>query len=145
MRTHTNLERFYKAQERDYAIALSEIKNGKKQSHWMWYIFPQIAGLGFSETSKFYAIKNVREAEEFLNHSVLGKRLIEICNELLNLETNDAHKFFGSPDDLKLHSSMTLFSSLPNTKSVFQKVLNKYFEGGKDALTLGILKELERK
>jgi len=140
-----NLQRFLKAQEKDFHTALSQIKNSKKQSHWMWYIFPQIAGLGFSETSKFYAIKNVREAEEFLNHSVLGKRLIEICNELLNLETNDAHKFFGSPDDLKLHSSMTLFSSLPNTKSVFQKVLNKYFEGGKDALTLGILKELERK
>jgi len=145
MAKENNLKRFIDAQEADYSVALSEIKKGRKQSHWMWYIFPQIAGLGFSETSKFYAIKNVREAEEFLNHSVLGKRLIEICNELLNLETNDAHKFFGSPDDLKLHSSMTLFSSLPNTKSVFQKVLNKYFEGGKDALTLGILKELERK
>src|SRR5665213_2039019 len=106
MPSNYNLQRFINAQETSYQIALSEIKNGKKQSHWMWYIFPQIAGLGISETSKFYAIKNVHEAEEFLYHSVLGKRLIEICNELLNLETNDAHKIFGSPDDLKLHSSM---------------------------------------
>lgn len=138
-----NLERFVNAQEKDYCIALSEIKSGKKQSHWMWYIFPQIAGLGFSETSKFYAINNFHEAEAFLNHSILGKRLIEICQELLNLETNDAHKIFGSPDDLKLRSSMTLFSSLPNTNPVFQKVLEKFFDGKKDTMTLEILKHLE--
>jgi uncharacterized protein (DUF1810 family) len=136
-----NLQRFLKAQEKDYSIALSEIKNGKKQSHWMWYIFPQIEGLGFSETSKFYAIKNNHEAEEFLNHPVLGRRLIEICNELLNLETNNAHTIFGSPDDLKLRSSMTLFSSVSNSDAVFQKILDKYFNGKKDALTLKILKK----
>ena len=134
-----NLQRFLDAQEKDYPIALSEIKNGKKKSHWMWYIFPQIQGLWLSETSKFYAIKNVPEAEDFLNHPVLGNRLIKICNELLNLETYDAHKIFGSPDDLKLHSSMTLFSSLPNTNSVFQKVLDKYFNGEKDEKTLQII------
>lgn len=81
-----NLQRFISAQEKDYPIALSEIKRGKKQSHWMWYIFPQIQGLGFSETSKFYAIKDIHEAEEFLNHPVLGSRFIRICNELLNLK-----------------------------------------------------------
>jgi uncharacterized protein (DUF1810 family) len=127
-------------QEKDYQIALSEIKNGKKQSHWMWYIFPQIEGLGFSETSKFYAIKNIHEAREFLKHPVLGSRLIEICNELLKLETNDPHTIFGNPDDLKLRSSMTLFSSLLNTNFVFQKVLDKYFDGKKDSKTLEILK-----
>ena len=142
MITGNNLQRFLNAQEKDYQIALSEIKNGKKQSHWMWYIFPQIAGLGFSETSKFYAIKNIHEAREFLNHSALGSRLIEICNELLNLETNDAHIIFGAPDDLKLHSSMTLFSSLPNAKPIFKKVLDKYFDGKKDSKTLEILKKL---
>ena len=140
MQSTSHLQRFLDAQEKDYQIALSEIKNGKKQSHWMWYIFPQIAGLGFSETSKFYAIKNTHEAREFLNHSVLGSRLIEICNELLNLETNDAHTIFGAPDDLKLHSSMTLFSSLQNANPIFQKVLDKYFDGKKDSKTLEILK-----
>ena len=134
-----NLQRFLDAQEKDYPIALSEIKNGKKKSHWMWYIFPQIQGLGFSETSKFYAIENIGEAMGFLNHPVLGKKLIEICSELLNLGTNDAYKIFGSPDDIKLHSSMTLFSSLPNTNSVFQKVLDKYFNGEKDEKTLQII------
>src|SRR6185312_1176457 len=136
-----NLKRFLDAQENDYAIALSEIKNGKKQSHWMWYIFPQMQGLGLSETSKFYAIKNIREAEEFLNHPVLGSRLIEICNELLNFETGDAHKIFGSPDDMKLQSSMTLFSSLAGTNTVFQKVLDKFFDGKKDEKTLRIINE----
>ena len=134
-----NLQRFLDPQEKDYPIALSEIKNGKKKSHWMWYIFPQIQGLGFSETSKFYAIENIGEAMGFLNHPVLGKKLIEICSELLNLGTNDAYKIFGSPDDIKLHSSMTLFSSLPNTNSVFQKVLDKYFNGEKDEKTLQII------
>ena len=85
MTTNYNLQRFLNAQEKDYWVALSEIKNGKKQSHWIWYIFPQVQGLGLSETSKFYAIKNIHEAEEFLNHPILGSRLIEICNELLNL------------------------------------------------------------
>jgi uncharacterized protein (DUF1810 family) len=140
MITGNNLQRFLNAQEKDYQIALSEIKNGKKQSHWMWYIFPQIEGLGFSETSKFYAIKNIHEAREFLKHPVLGSRLIEICNELLKLETNDPHTIFGNPDDLKLRSSMTLFSSLLNTNFVFQKVLDKYFDGKKDSKTLEILK-----
>ncbi|HXR84191.1 MAG TPA: DUF1810 domain-containing protein [Hanamia sp.] len=136
-----NLNRFLKAQQRHYPIALSEIKNGKKQSHWVWYIFPQIQGLGFSETSKFYAIKNIQEAQEFLKDPVLGQRLIEICNELMKLKTNDAYKIFGSPDDTKLRSSMTLFSSLENTDPVFQKVLDKFFDGKKDEKTLKIITE----
>ena len=141
MSTSTNLTRFLDAQKSDYSTALAEIKNGKKRSHWMWYIFPQIHGLGFSETSKFYAIKNVQEAEDFLNDPVLGKRLIDICNELLNQKTNDAYQIFGSPDNVKLRSSMTLFSSLKNTDPVFQKVLDKFFQGEKDGKTLSMIEE----
>lgn len=141
MTTENNLKRFIEAQEANYQIALSEIKNGRKQSHWMWYIFPQIHGLGFSETSKFYAIKNIQEAEEFLMHPILGERLIEMCNKLLELKSKDANKIFGSPDDLKLKSSMTLFSSLHNSNPVFQSVLEKFFNGTKDNKTLQIISE----
>lgn len=139
MTKENSLKRFLDAQEADYQIALSEVKNGRKRSHWMWYIFPQIQGLGFSETSKLYAIKDIREAEEYLKHPVLGSRLVLICNELLGLESNDANKIFGSPDDLKLKSSMTLFSSLHNTNPVFQLVLEKFFNGTKDNKTLQII------
>jgi uncharacterized protein (DUF1810 family) len=139
MAEETNLARFIDAQKSDYATALSEIKNGKKRSHWMWYIFPQIAGLGFSETSKFYSLKSLREAQEYLKHPVLGPRLIEISNALLDLKSNDAHSVFGFPDDQKLRSSMTLFSGLPDTNPVFQAVLDKFFNGVKDAKTLQIL------
>jgi uncharacterized protein (DUF1810 family) len=138
MSEEKNLQRFLDAQKTDYQTALSEIRNGRKRSHWMWYIFPQIQGLGFSETSKFYAIKDIKEAGEYLKHSVLGNRLIGICNELLKLESNDAHRIFGSPDDMKLKSSMTLFSSLQN-QPVFQQVLDKFFEGAKDEKTLQIV------
>src|SRR5437763_17188659 len=103
----STLKRFIDAQEKSYAIALSEIKRGRKQSHWMWYIFPQIKGLGFSETSMYYAIEDIEEAEAFFKHPVLSSRLIEISKELLKLESNNAHQILGSPDDIKLHSSMT--------------------------------------
>lgn len=139
MSSENNLERFIDAQETSYGIAISEIKNGRKRSHWMWYIFPQIQGLGFSETSRFYAIKDLNEADEFLNHPVLGSRLIDICNALIALEKNNASKIFGYPDDLKLKSSMTLFASSPNTYSVFQLVLDKFFNGTKDDKTLHII------
>ena len=138
MSKETNLERFISAQEKSYPIALSEIKKGKKQSHWMWYIFPQLQGLGFSETSKFYAIKDIDEAKEFLLHPVLGNRLVDLCNELLKLEPDNATSIFGSPDDLKLKSSMTLFSSL-KINPVFQKVLDKLFNGAKDSKTLELI------
>ena len=132
------LNRFIEAQQRDYATALAEIKNGKKQSHWMWYIFPQVQGLALSETSRFYAIKDVPEALEFVQHPVLGSRLVEICNVLLKLDENDPHKIFGSPDDMKLKSSMTLFASL-NVNAVFQSVLDKFFNGAKDNKTVQII------
>jgi uncharacterized protein (DUF1810 family) len=135
----STFKRFIDAQERSYATALSEIKSGRKRSHWMWYIFPQIKGLGFSETSRYYAIEDIKEAEEFLNHPILGSRLIEISKELLKLESNNAHQILGSPDDIKLHSSMTLFSSVPGASSVFEDVLRKFFNGEKDNKTLQIL------
>ncbi len=133
------LDRFIKAQQKDYSMALEEVKHGQKKSHWMWYIFPQIYGLGLSEISRFYAIKDLKEAEAYLSHPVLGKRLLEISNELLSLKNDDAGSIFGSPDDLKLKSSMTLFSSLPNPHPVFESVLDKFFDGNKDSKTLNIL------
>lgn len=136
-----HLTRFISAQEAVFETALDEIRNGKKQSHWMWFIFPQIQGLGFSQTSKFYAIKDLGEADAYLKHPVLGDRLLRICKELLRLKGDDAHRIFGSPDDLKLKSSMTLFSSVPDTDPVFQAVLDKFFGGAKDLNTLHILKQ----
>lgn len=134
------MQRYLSAQERDYEVALAEIRKGRKQSHWMWYIFPQIQGLGFSEMSRFYAIKDLPEAETFLQHPVLGSRLVQICEALLKLESKDAHRIFGSPDDLKLKSSMTLFASLPAANPVFSEVLEKFFNGGKDEKTVQILR-----
>ena len=139
MSKQNDLERFITAQETNYHIALTEINQGKKQSHWMWYIFPQIQGLGFSEMTKLYAIRDLDEAREFLRHPVLGKRLMDICNELLQLKSNDAHAIFGSPDDKKLKSSMTLFAAVNNTNPVFQLVLNKFFKGEKDQSTVRII------
>ncbi|MEO6893548.1 MAG: DUF1810 domain-containing protein [Ginsengibacter sp.] len=135
-----SLQRFLDAQGNDYEIALSEIKNGKKRSHWMWYIFPQIHDLGFSEMSKLYSIKSLDEAQEYLLHPVLGKRLIEISQSLLDLPSNNAHAIFGSPDDAKLKSSMTLFVSLQKTDAVFKLVLEKFFYGEKDEKTIEIIR-----
>jgi uncharacterized protein (DUF1810 family) len=146
MKQSNNLKRFLDAQETDFSVALSEIKNGQKRSHWMWYIFPQIQGLGYSEMSKLYAIKDLCEAVEFLQHPLLGNRLVSICNELLALKSNDAHLIFGSPDDFKLKSCLTLFAAVNNSHPVFQLVLDKYFNGIKDHQTLDIiagLKDLE--
>ncbi len=134
-----NLQRFLSAQQNTYATALEEIKNGRKESHWMWYIFPQISGLGFSETSKLYAIKDLKEAKGYLQEPVLGKRLIEISTALLQLESNSPGRVFGSPDDMKLKSSMTLFAAISFADPVFDKVLDKFFRGVRDAQTLQIL------
>ena len=135
-----NLERFLNAQQKDYQIALSEIRSGRKRSHWMWYIFPQIDGLGQSETSIFYAIKNMEEAKKYLNHSVLGHRLREISAALLNLGENNARLIFGSPDDLKLKSCMTLFAQVDENKDrIFRKVLDKFFGGHFDRRTLELI------
>lgn len=138
MSNKKNLIRFLEAQNDVYEIALKEIRNGSKKGHWMWYIFPQIDGLGSSQTTTFYSIKNRSEAREYLNHEILGTRLIEISNELLKLNTNSI-EIFGQIDSMKLQSSMTLFSLLENTNPVFQKVLDKYFSGMKDENTFQLL------
>jgi uncharacterized protein (DUF1810 family) len=139
MTINNNLTRFLDAQQANYQTALSEIKNGRKRSHWMWYIFPQIQGLGFSETAKYYAIKDAVEAQEYLAHPVLGSRLVEISSELLKQPGNDPYRILGSPDDMKLKSSMTLFAALPNTNPVFQQVLDKFYGSAKDSKTLQLL------
>ncbi|MDR2655847.1 MAG: DUF1810 domain-containing protein [Oscillospiraceae bacterium] len=134
-----NLARFVAAQEGSYRHALSEIRNGRKTSHWMWYIFPQVSGLGVSSTSRFYAISGLEEAAAYLAHPVLGKRLVEISKALLDLDGGDAAEVFGRPDDIKLKSSMTLFSLVENSSHIFGEVLHKFFNGKKDWRTLRIL------
>lgn len=138
-----DLERFVEAQKSDYEIALSEMRSGRKRSHWIWYIFPQLQGLGHSYYAKLYGIYDLDEAKEYLAHSVLGARLEEICTALLGLESSDAEYVMGGhPDDWKLKSSMTLFAVADGREdSVYRKVLDKFFGGEQDARTLSMLKE----
>lgn len=133
------LDRFLVAQERDYENALTEISYGRKETHWMWYIFPQIEGLGFSETAKYYAIKDLKEAGEYYLHPVLGPRLVKISKELLNHQDKTAEQIFGTPDNLKLRSCMTLFAAVPNADPVFKAVLEQFFSGETDQKTRRIL------
>jgi uncharacterized protein (DUF1810 family) len=133
------LERFRKAQKNSYDTALREIKNGQKRSHWMWYIFPQIAGLGYSQTAQYYAIADLDEAKEFLKDDMLGKNIVEISEALLEVESNDATHVMGWPDDLKLRSSMTLFALANPECDVFRKVLDKFYGGEMDERTIEIL------
>ncbi|MBF9220869.1 DUF1810 domain-containing protein [Hymenobacter ruricola] len=139
MPTATSLQRFLDAQQASYPTALAEIKAGRKRSHWMWYIFPQIQGLGLSETARFYALRDRAEAAAYLQHPVLGARLVEISTALLALTSSDAHAIFGSPDELKLKSSMTLFAALPGAPAVFQQVLDRFYDGARDEKTLRII------
>ena len=134
-----DLSRFTIAHQSDFETALREIKSGKKRSHWMWYIFPQIYGLGYSYTSQYYAIQSLEEAKAFLVDPYLGSNLILICEVLIKLESNDVLEVFGSPDNMKLQSCMTLFSLADNGNSVFDKVLGKFFDGQPDHRTLTIL------
>ena len=133
------LDRFLKAQKVFYKEALEEIRQGQKQSHWMWFIFPQIIGLGHSETAQYYSIKNLQEAKDFLDDEVLGANLREISEALLKVDSNNAEEVMGWPDDMKLKSSMTLFLEADPECEVFQKVLHKFFDGKKDQKTLEIL------
>ena len=139
MASELNLQRFLDAQATDYAQALTEVQAGRKRSHWMWYIFPQIQGLGFSSTSQYYAIRDLAEAAAYLRHPVLGKRLVAISTALVELASSDASQVFGSPDDLKLKSSMTLFAAVPGADAVFAQVLAKFFDGVRDGKTLQLL------
>ncbi len=134
-----DLKRFVDAQAGDYDRALAEIKAGRKRSHWIWYVFPQIDGLGFSSMSKRYAIKSVDEAKAYLAHPVLGPRLLEVCEAALTVEGKSAHEIFGSPDDLKLKSCATLFATVSTPDSVFARLLDKYFRGERDGKTLQLI------
>ena len=139
-----NLERFVSRQKETYDTAYKELSQGMKQSHWMWWIFPQIIGLGMTSISKEYSIKSIEEARAFLDHPYLGKNLKEICKVLLDTKSNDASYVMGYPDDLKLCSSMTLFIEADPEEKVFQQVLDKFFNGRKDSRTLDILKSQQR-
>jgi uncharacterized protein (DUF1810 family) len=134
-----DLNRFVEAQANDYERALSEIRSGRKQSHWMWYIFPQFNGLGFSSISRRYSVKSVAEAAAYLAHPVLGARLIECAEAVLQVEGRSARDIFSSPDDMKLRSCATLFASVSPAGSVFDQLLSKYFRGERDGKTLRLL------
>jgi uncharacterized protein (DUF1810 family) len=138
------IKRFLDAHAKHFQTAMREIKNGRKISHWMWYIFPQIQGLGFSEMSRYYAIRDIQEAEEYFHDPVLGQNQLQICRALLELDSSNALLIFGTPDDLKLRSSMSLFLSLPHPDPIFKAVLDKFFGGSKDPVTLSILHDQRR-
>ncbi len=138
------LSRFLEAQEKIYDRALAELNSGRKRSHWMWFVFPQIEGLGFSSTTRYYSIESLQEARQYLDHPVLGKRLRECAETLLALAGLSASSIFGYPDDLKLKSSMTLFASAAGAGSVFTRVLEKYYQGTRDERTLALLERLKR-
>ena len=134
-----DLDRFVQAQNRDYDTALAEIRNGRKHSHWMWYIFPQFEGLGSSAMSLRYAIKSVAEARAYLEHPVLGLRLRECADAVLSISGGSAGEIFGSPDDLKLRSSATLFALVSPDGSVFHRILDRHFENKQDPRTLELV------
>ena len=134
-----DLARFVTAQRDVYPIALAELQAGCKRSHWMWFVFPQFAGLGSSATSRHFAIRSADEARAYLAHPVLGPRLVECAEALLAIEGRSAHEIFGSPDDLKLKSSATLFALVSPAGSVFEQLLDRYFAGARDDRTLRLL------
>jgi uncharacterized protein (DUF1810 family) len=134
-----DLSRFVDAQSSVYERALAELRRGQKTSHWMWFVFPQIAGLGRSPTAQFYAIADLDEARAYLAHPVLGPRLVEAVDAINALPGRDANAVFGAPDDLKLRSSLTLFRAADPEEPAFQQALDKYFASVGDPLTLARL------
>jgi len=130
------LARFIEAQQSVYPQALAEITAGRKRTHWMWYVFPQVTGLGSSPTSVQYAIRSRDEAKEYLAHPVLGRRLVECAEAVLQVPDRSAHAIFGSPDDMKLRSSATLFASVSPDGSVFHRIIDEYFDGRQDERTI---------
>ena len=138
-----NLSRFLEAQLVTYEGALLELARGRKESHWIWYIFPQIEGLGRSDTAKLYSIKSLEEGRAYLEHLVLGPRLVEACEILLSLKDASMDEVMGFPDDLKLLSSMTLFEALSDSNSIFTKMIAFYFDDERDETSLEIIKSLK--
>ena len=141
MNIDNNISRFLSAQQNIYTHVLKELQNGNKTTHWMWFIFPQIEGLGNSQTAKYYSITTIEEAKEYLMHPILGKRLLECTNIIAGIENKTADEIFGSIDTMKLRSCMTLFNFIAPEQKVFADVLKKYFNGEEDELTLSILKK----
>ena len=145
MNNNSNLQKFVDAQDNGYSFgetyftALEEIKNGYKETHWMWYVFPQIQGLGLSGTTAYFSITDLEEAKAYYNHPVLGQRLIEITSVLLDVESSDPVQVFGIPDAFKLRSCMTLFKYAVPENDLFQRVLDKFCQGEVDYKTLDIL------
>ena len=137
-----NLSRFLKAQKDMYASALSELSIGQKRNHWMWFIFPQIDGLGTSETTKYYAVKSLKEAHKYLKHPILGTRLLECTKHVNAIQWRTAHQIFGVPDDMKFCSSMTLFEHIAGPNTDFSYALDKYFAGARDSKTLQLIQKL---
>ena len=137
-----NLNRFIEAQMTTYEGAMLELTRGRKESHWVWYIFPQIEGLGRSDTAKLYSIKSLEEGRAYLEHSVLGPRLIKACEILLSLKDASMDEVMGFPDDLKLLSSMTLFESISESNSIFTKIIEIYFEDQRDKASLRIIESI---
>ena len=137
-----SLERFVKAQQHNYEIAKEELSRGRKESHWIWYIFPQLKGLGMPSTSNYYGIRDIEEAKEYYSHPILGKRLIELTKIVLNINTDDIHKIMPSPDDLKLRSSMTLFD-IVSPEDIFDEILNKFYANQRCDITIRMLSEME--
>lgn len=135
-----SLDRFLEAQERMYEIALKEIKNGEKESHWMWYIFPQLRGLGKSQMAYAYGINGLEEAKSYLDHPILSTRLIEISEALLKHKDQNIEDILGGIDAMKLRSSMTLFACVSKNDSFFHKVLDCFYKGKKDDRTLKLIK-----
>lgn len=135
------MEKYLKAHDQYYQLALQEIKAGQKQSHWMWYIFPQMKGLGRSARSDFYGIKDKKEAVEYMSHPVLRSHMLQLCRALLELDKCNIVSVFPFPDHLKLKSSMTLFATVFPEYDIFQKVLDKYYGGTMDEETLKLLEE----
>ncbi|WP_372895733.1 DUF1810 domain-containing protein [Stieleria sp.] len=135
-----DLARFVSAQRDCYEQVLSELRRGQKRSHWMWFVFPQLRGLGFSSTAQFYGISGIDEARAYLSHPLLGDRLIECCQAMLSVRDRTATEILGQPDDLKLCSCATLFGSVAADDSVFQQVLERYFDGKADPRTLQLLR-----
>jgi uncharacterized protein (DUF1810 family) len=135
-----NLARFVQAQAPVYEQVLAELADGRKRSHWIWFVFPQLAGLGHSAMAQFYAIATLQEAKAYLAHPLLGARLRECAGLVLAVQGRSVHEIFGSPDDLKFHSSMTLFDRAdPGGDGLFRQCLVKYFAGREDAQTLALL------
>ena len=137
-----NLNRFVEAQLVTYEIAMLELAQGRKESHWIWYIFPQIVGLGNSDTTKLYAIKSLEEGRAYLEHPLLGPRLIEACEILLSLKDASMDEVMGFPDDLKLLSSMTLFEAVSDSNPIFTKMIEIYFDNERDITSLEIIKSM---